>query len=637
MSLFRRLVRVGAYSCLFTALYAFSQTNGDWPTYGHDDGSSRFSPLKQIDTVNVAKLKRAWAFHMTPSGTMKESIPTNPILARLFRRRSEATPLMVHGVLYMPTPFSRVVALNPMTGREIWEYKLANDDNASTRGVAYWPGAGKLPPRIVFGTAGGSMIELYAKTGKPVESFGNHGIVNLKAGVTEDFPDGRWGLSSPPAIYKNVIITGARVQESPSLGPAGDTRGWDAITGKLLWRFHSVPHPGEQGIETWEKPGSWKDRSGTNVWGFITVDPKTGYVFLPYGSPTTDAYGGDRPGADLYGDTLLVLNAETGQQIWHFQLIHHDLWDYDPESAPILATVHKDGQAIPVVVVTSKAGLVFILDRRTGKPVYGVEERPVPPSDVPGEHAWPTEPWPLKPPPLTRTSFKRDEIATVTPEQEKGCEALFTKYPGLHNDGPFTHYGLKPSIVFPGTWGGSDWQGGSYDPQLNYIFYNVNDYGDLGQMVPSPPGSDLPYYRHGPIRGPYDRFVNPETRWPCQQPPWGELVALNLDTGEYAWREPLGVIPQLQAKGLNTGTLNMGGTIATAGGLIFVAATSDHHFRAFDAKTGKMLWDTVLEADGDATPITYMAKNGKQYVVIVATGGPFSQSSADVVAAYALP
>jgi glucose dehydrogenase len=607
----RRVRRILTVFCLLAAVRCFSQTNGDWSTYGHDDGSSRFSPLTQINTANVAKLKRAWTFHMTPANVKKEAAPSNPILARLFRRRSEATPLAVHGILYMPTPFSKVVALNAATGKQIWEYTIANGDNASTRGVAYWPGTGKLAPRIVFGTAAGSMIELYAKDGKPVESFGDHGVVDLKAGVTEDFPKGRFGLSSPPAIYKNVIITGARVQESPTRGPAGDTRGWDAITGKLLWRFHSVPHPGEQGIETWETPGSWKDRSGTNVWGLITVDPKTGYVFLPYGSPTTDAYGGDRAGADLYGNTLLVLNAETGQQVWHFQLLHHDTWDYDPESAPILAVVHKDGKTVPVVVVTSKTGLVFILDRNTGVPVYGVEERPVPPSDVPGEHASATEPWPLKPPPLSRMSFKRDEIATVTPEQQKFCENLFTKYPGMHNDGPFTRYGLKPSIVFPGTWGGSDWDGGSYNPQLNEIYYNVNDYAD--------------------------RFANTETGWPCQQPPWGELVALNLDTGEYSWREPLGIVPELEAKGLHTGTLNEGGNIVTAGGLLFVAATNDHHFRAFEAKTGKMLWDTTLEADGDATPITYMAKNGKQYVLIVATGGPFGHSSADVVAAYALP
>jgi quinoprotein glucose dehydrogenase len=607
--------------------------------YGHDGDSTRFSPLTQVNVDNVSKLQRAWTFHMTPAGSAAPAPPANSLLARLRNRRSEATPLVVNGVLYLPTPFSRVVALDASTGKQIWEYQIDHDDNASTRGVAYWPGDGKLGPRIVFGTAGGSLIALSAKTGKPIPGFGNNGIVDLRPGVADDFPNSRVGMSSPPAIYKNVIITGLRVQESPTRGPSGDTRGWDVVTGKLIWQFHSVPHPGEQGIETWETPDSWKNRSGTNVWGFISVDPVTGSVFLPYGASTTDAYGGDRKGANLYSDTLLVLDALTGKQKWHFQLIHHDTWDWDLESAPILASVHRGTETIPVVVVTNKTGLVFILDRRDGTPIYGVEERPIPPSDVPGEDdAIVTEPWPLKPAPLSRMSFTKDEISTVTPEQHQDCEDLFTKYPGMHNDGPFTRYGLKPSIVFPGTWGGSDWQGGSYDPQLNYVFYNVNDYADLGQMVPSPPGSDIPYERKGPIRGNYDRFADEKTGWPCQQPPWGELVALNLDTGEYAWREPFGTIPELDAKGIhNTGSLTMGGSIATAGGLLFIAATPDQHFRAYEAKTGKMLWDTTLEAAGGDTPMTYMGKNGKQYIVIVASGGAFSQSGSDVVAAYALP
>jgi quinoprotein glucose dehydrogenase len=340
----------------------------------------------------------------------------------------------------------------------------------------------------------------------------------------------------------------------------------------------------------------------------------------------------------LYSDTLVVLDALTGLLKWHFQLIHHDTWDWDLESAPILANVNRGNEKIPVVVVTSKSGLVFILDRRDGKPIYGVEERSIPKSDVPGEDdAITTEPWPLKPAPLSRMSFSKDEISTVTPEHNKACEDLFTKYPGMHNDGPFTRYGLKPSIVFPGTWGGSDWQGGSYDPQLNYVFYNVNDYADLGRMVPTPDG-DIPYERKGPVRGNYDRFADEKTGWPCQQPPWGELVALNLDTGEYAWREPFGTIPELDAKGVhNTGSLNMGGTIATAGGLVFIAATPDQHFRAYEAKTGKIVWDTTLEAAGGDTPMTYRGKDGKQYVVLVVTGATFSQSNSDVVAAYALP
>lgn len=641
-SLYGRAAKVLPYLFVGAAIACFGQASetktsgakasGDWPMYGHDEASTRFSPLTDINVSNVSKLQRAWTFHMKPAGE-ETAPPANGIAARLRTRASEATPLVIDGVLYMPTPFNRVVAVDATTGKQLWEYKLSNNDNASMRGVAYWPGDAKLKlgPRIVFGTAQGSLIALEAKTGKPAQGFGEDGIVDFKSGLANGFKS-QVGMSSPPSIYKNVVITGARVQESPSLGPSGDTRGWDVVTGKLLWQFHSVPHPGEQGIETWETPDSWKNRSGTNAWGFLTVDQATGSVFVPYGAATTDAYGGDRKGANLYSDSLVVLDALTGQQKWHFQLIHHDTWDWDLESAPILASVHRGSETIPVVVVTSKTGLVFILDRRDGTPIYGVEERPVPASDVPGEDSWNTEPWPLKPAPLARMSFKMDELSNVTPEHHQACEDLLAKNPGSHNDGPFTRYGLKPSIVFPGTWGGSDWQGGTYDPQLNYVFYNVNDYADFGQMNPTPDGP-IPYQRKG-----YARFAAGPDGWPCQQPPWGELVALNLDTGEYAWREPFGTIPELDAQGVhNTGSLNMGGAITTAGGLLFIAATPDQHFRAYEAKTGKVLWDTTLEAAGGDTPITYRGKNGKQYVVIVASGGAFSHSSADVVAAYALP
>lgn len=639
----RHLRRIMFYLCsalvLSFPLHCLAQSRGDWPMYSHDDQSSRFSPLTQINASNVSRLERAWTFHMIPPG--EKPAPANSLLARLRRRRSETTPIMVDGILYLPTPYSRVISLNAQTGKEVWEYKLANGANASTRGVAYWPGdrKRKLGPRIVFGTSVGQLIALDAHTGKPVASFGEQGIVDIKKGVMNGFSDARFGMTSPPEIYKDVILTGAQVQESPSLGPSGDTRGWDAITGKLLWQFHSAPRPGEQGIETWETPGSWKDRSGINVWGFMSVDRSTGDVFLPYGNATVDAYGGDRAGANLYADTLLVLDAETGKQKWHFQAVHHDTWDYDLESAPLLVTVHRDGKAIPAVVLTSKTGLIFILDRRDGTPIYGVEERPVPSSDVPGEHAFKTEPWPLKPPPLARMSFQKSDLATVTPELEKYCQTLLNYNGGMHNDGPFTRYGMKPSLVFPGTLGATNWHGGSYDPQLNYVFYNIVNIGDIGQMVPNPPGSSLAYRRSGPNGSPYARFWDGEKFLPCQQPPWGQLVALNVDTGEYAWRVPLGVIPELEAKGIhNTGTLNMGGSIATAAGLVFIAATNDHHFRAFDAKAGKVLWDTKLEAGAYATPITYRGKDGKQYVVIEATGGGYyDHSGGDSVAAYALP
>jgi glucose dehydrogenase len=621
------------FICVFVSLAVngIAQSSNDWPMYGHDGGSSRYSPLTDINTQNVANLKRAWTFHMAPAPSASAA-PANGLAARLRQRRTETTPLMVDGVLFLPTPYNQVIALDASSGKQIWEYKIPNGANASTRGVAYWPGNSTTQPRVVFGTSDGSLIALEAKTGKPAENFGSGGSVDMKSGVLNGFTEARFSLTSPPQVYKNVVITGAVVQESPNLGPSGDTRGWDAVTGKLLWQFHSVPHPGEPGNETWETPDSWKDRSGTNVWGFISVDPETGQVFLPYGSPTTDAYGADRKGADLYGNCLVVLDALTGKLKWYFQAVHHDTWDYDLESAPILVTIHRGKTNIPAVVVTSKTGLVFILNRKDGKPIYGVEEKSVPHSDVPGEEAIDKQPFPVKPAPLARMSFTKDDIATVSPEHQKFCENLLASNGGLHNDGPFTRYGMKPSIVFPGTLGATNWHGGSYDPKLNYIFYNTLELADIGQVKPAP--APLNYARVG-----FERFWDGDKYWPCQQPPWGQLVALNVDTGEYAWRVPLGTIPELDAKGVhNTGSMNMGGSIATAGGLIFIGATNDHHFRAFDEKTGKILWDTEMEAGAYATPITYKGKDGKQYVVIVATGGGYyDKTGGDSVAAYALP
>jgi glucose dehydrogenase len=626
--------------CFSFAGIALAQSQNDWPMYGHDGDSSRFSPLTDINAQNVSKLKRAWTYHMAPPSAPAPaaSAPASGLSARLRQRRTETTPLVVDGVLYMPTPYSEILALDPTSGTKIWQYKIPNGANASTRGVAYWTGNAKAKAQIFFGTSDGQLVSLDAKTGTLTTAFGTGGTVDMKAGVMNGFESARFSLSSPPQIYKDIVITGAVVQESPSKGPSGDTRGWDAETGKMLWQFHSVPHAGEPGNETWETPDSWVNRSGTNVWGFISVDQQTGQVFLPYGSPTTDAFGGDRKGAGLYGDCLVVLDATTGKLKWYYQLVHHDTWDYDLESAPILVTVHHGKKSIPAVVVTSKTGLVFILDRRDGKPVYGVEEKPVPHSDVPGEFSIDHQPIPVKPAPLGIMSFSKSDLATVTPEHEKFCQALLDYGGGMHNDGPFTRFGMKPSIVFPGTLGATNWHGGSYDPKLNYVFYNIIQLADVGQMVAAPAGSPLPYQRSGP-HGPYDRFWDGDKYWPCQQPPWGQMVAINVDTGEYAWRVPLGTIPELDAKGIhNTGSMNMGGSIATASGLVFISATNDHHFRAFDAKTGKILWDTEMESGAYATPITYKAKDGKQYVVIVATGGGYyDKTGGDSVAAYALP
>jgi glucose dehydrogenase len=527
------------------------------------------------------------------------------------------------------------VALEPETGKEIWAYEV-RDGQPSTRGVEYWPGDGQSPPSIFFGTSDGRLIALNAQTGKPVPRFGNGGFVNMKRGIDNGFANGEFGLSSPPKVFRNLVITGARVQESPSLGPSGDTRAWDARTGDLVWQFHAVPHPGEIGSDTWQGD-DWKNRSGTNVWGLFSLDTKLGIVYLPYGSPTYDFYGGDRKGTNLFGNSLVALEAATGKLKWYFQAIHHDTWDYDLESAPILFDVRSRSERIPALAFTSKTGLVFILDRRNGQSIYGVEEKPVPPSDVPGEQEWLTEPFPIKPPPLARMSFRPEEIAKVTPEQQRFCEELIASEGEMHNDGAFTRYGSKMSIVFPGVQGAVNWHGGSFDPKLGYLFYNVNELGDVGMVIKNREGSSTPYSRTA-AGGSYAHFWNPDNYWPCQQPPWGEMVAIDVNTGDLVWKVPLGTIEELDAKGVrNTGTMNMGGSVATAGNLLFIGATNDRHFRAFQSTTGRLLWDIKLEAGAYATPLTYKGRSGKQYVVIVAAGlGDYDDVGGDSVIAFAL-
>jgi len=399
----------------------------DWPTYGRDPGGQRYSALTQINPGNVTKLVRVWTYHMKPASAAARAGETNP--SPRGRRRgapeSEATPLVVGGVMYLTTAYNRVVALEPETGNPIWQYEVKGDSPA-TRGLEYWGGGGQASPRLFFGTTEGRLIALDARTGQPVQEFGKGGEVNMKAGVMNSYDDAFYGLSSPPSMYKNLVITGAHTQETPSLGASGDVRAWDAITGKMVWEFHTVPRPGESGHDTWEGD-SWKARSGTNVWGMMTVDTERGLVFLPLGSPTYDYYGGDRKGANLFANCLVALEAGTGKLKWYFQMVHHDLWDYDLSTPPVLLDVVQRGTKIPAVAVMTKMGLLFILDRRNGKPVFGVEERPVPPTDVPGEGGWATQPFPIKPAPLARNSFKREELAMLIPDHRKFCETYSTK------------------------------------------------------------------------------------------------------------------------------------------------------------------------------------------------------------------
>jgi glucose dehydrogenase len=602
--------------------------------YGHDDGSTRYSPLKQVNSDNVQHLTLAWTYHLKKEGPRPQKM--GPAGRGGGRRLSEATPIMVNDTLYLPTPYATIIALNPETGEEIWSYKF-DKGRPTSRGVSYWPGDKNTPASILCGISDGRLLSLDAKTGKPTAGFGADGFVDLRAGADNGFPHAQYVLDSPPSIYKDLVITGAAVQELPAEGASGDIRAWDLHSGKLVWRFHSVPLPGETGHDTW-LDDSWKNRSGTNVWGLMSVDLKRGLVFLPFGSPTYDFYAPDRRGKNLFGNAIVALHADSGKLAWYFQTVHHDIFDYDLESAPVLMDIERGGAKIPAVAVLGKNGLLFILDRRDGTPVFGVEERPVPASTAPDEEAWPTQPFPLKPEPLGRMSFRPDEIASVTPEQKKYCEDLLATEGGMENRGPYTSFGLKLTIQFPGTIGAANWPGMSYDPQLGYLFVNTNNLGDVGKLVKNPEGKEPPYERHSPW-GDYARFWRNDNFWPCQEPPWGQFWAINANTGEVAWKIPFGTIPELDAKGVHgTGALNFGGSIATAGGLVFIAATNDHLFHAFDAKTGKLLWQTTLESGSYTTPMTYEAKNGKQYVVLVATGGSFFDTTAgDSVFAFALP
>jgi quinoprotein glucose dehydrogenase len=634
-----RLIRGALITGLF-CLPLFAQS-GDWPTYGRDLAGTRFSPLKQIDTSNVTRMTRVWTYHMSqPGGGAADTRVEGNEVPRAGRgaggpgRVGEVSPLVVGGKMFLTTPYGRVVALDPQTGIEIWSYKLP-EGNPATRGLEYRPGDKQSPPTIYFGTSSGKLIALNADTGKLVPGFGNEGVVDMKPGALNGLANASFGLSSPPIVYKNVIITGAQVQETPSIGAAGDTRAWDARTGKLLWTFHSIPRPGEPGSETWEGD-SWKNRSGSNVWGFFTLDAARGIVYMPFGEPTADYWGGDRKGANLYGTSLVAVDALNGKIKWYFQGVHHDTWDYDFAAPPVLFDVTRNGKKVPAVAQLTKMGFLFILNRETGKPIFGIEERPVPVSDaLPGDTPSPTQPFPVKPPPLARTSFKREDLATVTPELQKYCQDLFDSLPGgLHSGGPFTHYSTDPSVIFPSSIGGGNWNPPSFDPSLGYLFVNTMDFGSLNQMVKNEEDGS---YRRVNYKG-VNRFWDAQKNLPCNQPPWGRLFAINVNTGEIAWQSTLGITESFPPEKQRTGRPNLGGSVATAGGLVFIGATDDSRFRAFEAKTGKELWVEKIDAGAHSAPITYMGANNQQFVVVTATGGGFlgDRSSADSVIAFAL-
>ena len=636
----------------------------DWASNNRDVGAQRLSPLTQITPANVATLRQAWVYHLRsagvgnpvgPGGPGRPGGPGGPGAAggppgpgapggsggsggaRL--RVSEAIPIVVAGTMYLPTPYGHVVALDAATGQERWNILLPESDGASVRGVSYWAGDGRLPPSIVVGSFRGRLYSFDARTGRPNAWFGDNGVVNLKTPeVMNGQPNAAYIQPSPPLVWRNLIFTGSGPGEGPGgstggKGPAGDTRAWDARTGKLVWTFHSIPRPGEPGHDSWGSD-SWKDRSGVNVWGWMTLDDQRGVLYMPFGAPNNDRVGIDRPGNNLYSSSIVAVDANTGKYRWHFQAVHHDVWDMDTQSPPTLVDVRRGGKVIPALVSVNKNSLMYVLDRTTGKPVFGVEERPVPASTVPGEQLSPTQPFPVLPEPLAMTNVTRDNLYKGEAAHQAYCEKLVDD--NHMKLGPiFTPLEVdRYTVAFPGTQGGVNYYGGAFDAKRQLFVVNVNNLAQPMRMVRQADGS---YANQGPLAG-TRRFWDADRRLPCGPTPWGQMVAVDINTGRIAWRTTLGQTDAFPDGQRDTGRPGLGGTTLTATGVAFVGATDDDRFRAFDTASGRKLWETKTDAPATATPIVYGA-GGHEFVAVVATGGPqnLSKLEGDELIAWTLP
>jgi glucose dehydrogenase len=621
-----------------------------WPAYQYN---SNYSSLTQVTPANVAQLTRAWTFNYGAG-----SLPAGNLGLDY---RFEVQPLIIDGVMYVSTPGSprdpnvksTITALEPETGKVVWQF--TSPRNIHGRGLAYWPGTAAIGGRLFFATDKGYLMAVGLKTGELIGSFGNGGEVDVYKDVASDLVGesrrDTFTLPNPLTVYKNLIIGGARPGEGLPPQPRGDIRAWDAITGKLVWSFHVIPQPGEPNHEDWTAD-SWKDRSGANVWATMVVDAQRGILFAPTGDANHAVTG-----KNLYSNTLLAIDANTGKLKWFHQLIHHDVWDFDLPTPPVLVDVHKDGKVIPAVLQTGKMSYVYIFDRVTGESLFGMEERAVRRSDDPDDESWPTQPFPLKPGPIARVGMTRNDINKMTPEIEKYCTDFWdtTK---IQASGAYARPLRSASIVtFPSSLGGPNWGPPSYNPQLGLVFINVHNTGTFRQAGPLPAGggqaqgSQAGGNRGGNAggggadrrTGAFAYRLPSGATVPCYAPPYGALVAVDVNKGEIAWTSTLGLnepLAEVGEVGLKSGTQNLGGSIATASGLVFIGATNDHRFRAFDAKSGTELWMTELPASGHSTPVTYMGKDGKQYVVIAASGGTAiggGRPVSDALVAFRLP
>ena len=682
------------YFLLFSKCSPPNQDHISWEVYSGDSKGTKYSALNQINKKNIKDLQLAWTYQ---TGDMREA-PRTTI---------ECNPIIVGGKMYITSPGLKVIALDAATGDELWKFDPYDGESASgvNRGVTYWSDG--MQERLFY-VAGSYLFCLNPKYGTLTESFADSGRVDLYEGLGRDV-NFMWVTAATPGIvYKDLIIMGSTLGEGPNPAAPGHIRAYNVKTGKMEWIFHTIPHPGEFGYDTWPED-AWQRTGGTNTWGGFTLDAERGIVFCGTGSPTYDHWGGDRKGKNLFGNCILALNAETGERIWHYQVVHHDIWDYDIPCQPNLVTIQKDGKKIDAVAQPTKMGHLFILDRETGEPLFPVEEKPVPQSDIPGEETWPTQPFPQKSLVYAKQSFRKEDITDLNPE---ATEKIWDKVKNMRLGDIFIPPSIEGSITLPQFNGGTDWGGAAFDPETQHLIVNCSNEVEWISMMKSNPRKNSTQYNFGQhlyqsicsvchgygnprnpgspslenlkkIRNertkeeilqvlkegkgqmpkfttlsddernaviaflwdegkeikintdkikmsfssqvPYvatgHRILKDPEGFPANKRPWATLNSMDLSEGRIKWQIPLGTYPELEIRGLPpTGTFNMGGPVVTKGGLIFIAATMDERFHAFDKDTGDLLWEYQMDAGGYATPATYEVK-GKQFVIIAAGGG----------------